>query len=94
MPFFDGLMTEELDALIGSFAGEPELHHPRTRTDQGGASVRNGPIDELRMHFSGRPLTGRHANRPPLLQPDPGLRDSGVVAGTNVRCRLATSTQS
>ena len=28
MPFFDGLMTGEIDALIGSFAGEPELHHP------------------------------------------------------------------
>jgi hypothetical protein len=28
VPFFDGLMTGEIDALIGSFAGEPELHHP------------------------------------------------------------------
>jgi len=28
VPFFDGLMTGELDALIESFAGEPELHHP------------------------------------------------------------------
>jgi hypothetical protein len=28
VPFFDGLVTGELDALIGSFAGEPELHHP------------------------------------------------------------------
>ena len=28
VPYFDGLMTGELDALIGSFAGEPELHHP------------------------------------------------------------------
>jgi hypothetical protein len=26
------------------------------------------------------PLTGRHANRPPLLQPDPELRESDVVA--------------
>jgi hypothetical protein len=26
--FFDGLVTGELDALIESFAGEPELHHP------------------------------------------------------------------
>lgn len=26
--FFDGLMTGEIDALIGSFAGEPEMHHP------------------------------------------------------------------
>jgi limonene-1,2-epoxide hydrolase len=28
VPFFDGLMTGELDALIGSFAGEPEVHQP------------------------------------------------------------------
>lgn len=28
VPYFDGLMAGELDALVGSFAGEPELHHP------------------------------------------------------------------
>lgn len=28
VPVFDGLLTGEVDALIGSFAGEPELHHP------------------------------------------------------------------
>lgn len=28
VPYFDGLLTGEVDALIGSFAGEPELHHP------------------------------------------------------------------
>jgi hypothetical protein len=28
VPFFEGLMTGELDALVGSFAGVPELHHP------------------------------------------------------------------
>jgi hypothetical protein len=28
VPYFDGLMSGEIDALIGSFAGEPELHHP------------------------------------------------------------------
>jgi hypothetical protein len=28
VPFFDGVMAGEMDALIGSFAGEPELHHP------------------------------------------------------------------
>ena len=40
----------------------------------------DGRIDELRMYFSSWPLTGRHANRPPLLQPDPELRESDVVA--------------
>jgi hypothetical protein len=28
VPYFAGLMSGETDALIGSFAGEPELHHP------------------------------------------------------------------
>src|SRR3954454_1061363 len=28
VPFFDGLVSGEADALVGSFAGEPELHHP------------------------------------------------------------------
>jgi hypothetical protein len=28
VPFFDGLVAGEPDALVGSFAGEPELHDP------------------------------------------------------------------
>ena len=28
VPFFDGILTGEVDALIGSFSGEPELYHP------------------------------------------------------------------
>lgn len=28
VPYFDGLMAGEFDALVESFAGEPELHHP------------------------------------------------------------------
>jgi hypothetical protein len=134
--YFDGLMAGELDPLIGSFAGEPELHHPvrgrikgarafeayfdemqamfRQRIvsvedvdrvvvnrhgfeeavvhlDGDGGRVglpvavvadmeSRGRIDELRMYYSSWPLTGRHANRPPVLQPDLELRQSGVVA--------------
>lgn len=136
VPFFDGLMTGELDALLGSFGGVPELHHPVRGRVKGvrafttyvsdtnawlsetnawiehvellvagrhssgeavlhldGASGQvelpvavvterqpGGRIDELRMYYSSWPLTGRHANRPPLLQPDPELRESDVVA--------------
>src|SRR2546423_13229850 len=134
--YFDGLMMGELDPLIGSFAGEPELHHPVRGRIRGArafeayfdemqamfrqriASVEDvdrlvmkrhgceetvvhldgdhgpvelpvaivadtesdGRIDELRMYYSSWPLTGRHANRPPVLQPDPELRPSGIVA--------------
>jgi ketosteroid isomerase-like protein len=136
VPFFDGLMAGEFDALVGSFAGEPELHHPVRGRIRGtrafetfvidtnawigernvsienvevvaaprrgfaevvlhldGASGRvelpvavvadkrsDGRIHELRIYFSSWPLTGRHLNRQPLLQPDPELRESDVVA--------------
>jgi hypothetical protein len=135
VPFFDGLLAGEPDALVQSFAGEPELYDPvRGRIKgaqalraylaqmsalltQGNVSVEDvghvvaegrgfeevvlhfdgesgrvdlpfaivadrrsdGRIDELRIYYSSWPLTGRHANRPPLLQRDPGLRESDVV---------------
>src|SRR5438067_4561751 len=136
VPFFDGLMTGELDALVGSFAGVPELHHPVRGRIRGARafetyvtdttawfSERNvsvedvglvvgerracgeavlhldceggrvglpvaiaadkqsdGRIDEVRIYYSGWPLNGHHATRPPILQPDPQLRGSDVVA--------------
>ena len=136
VPYFDGLLSGELDALVGSFAGEPELYHPvrgrikgtrafeayvaetnawlkqsnasiedvaRVVTEQRGfeevivhldteagrvglpvalvADHRSeGRLDELRVYYSRWPLTGRHANRSPVLQPDPELRESDVVA--------------
>ena len=136
VPFFDGLIAGEPDALVDSFAGEPVLHDPvRGRVkgvqafrafaaemsawlvqrnvavedvghvvleDRGfeevvlhfdGETGRVGlpfaivadhpsdrRIDELRIYYSRWALTGRHANRPPLLQRDPELRESDVVA--------------
>jgi hypothetical protein len=136
VPFFDGLMTGELGALVGSFAAVPELHHPVRGRVKGvrafgtyvtdtnawlsehGAQIEyvenvvvgrhgfgeavlhldgesaavdlpvaivtdrrpDGRIDEVRMYYSSWPLTGRHVNRPPLLQPDPELSQSDVVA--------------
>jgi hypothetical protein len=135
VPYFDGLMTGEVDALAGSFAAEPELHHPvRGRikgapafgqfvTDtkmwlnernvtvedvnfivlpRGGveevvlhidsddgrielplalAADRNddGRIIEIRIYFSTWPLTGRHAIRPPLLQPSGEVQEPDIV---------------
>ena len=136
VPFFDGLVAGEFDALVQSFAGEPQLHHPvrgRIRgtrafeayvietnawlsqrnievedverivaTPRGFEEVvlhldgetgrvdlpvaivadkqTDGRIDELRIYYSSWPLTGRHMNRQPLLQPDPQLRPPDVVA--------------
>jgi SnoaL-like domain len=136
VPFFDGLIAGEPDALVKSFAGEPELYDPVRGRVKGAQAFKafvaqtsawlvqrnvsvedvehvvlegrgfeevvlhfdgetgrvdlpfaivadrpsDGRIDELRIYYSGWPLTGRHANRPPLLQRDPELRESDVVA--------------
>jgi hypothetical protein len=134
--YFSGLIAGEPEALVRSFAGEPEVHDPVRGRIRGvrafeafvgemnawlaernvsvedvekvvterrgfeevvlhldGESGRielpvaivadrqpDGRIDELRIYSSNWPLSGRHANRPPLLQPDPQLRESDVVA--------------
>jgi hypothetical protein len=136
VPYFAGLMAGEPRALVDSFAGEPELHHPRRGRIKGARAFEafvaetiawiaqsnvsfedvdhavterrgfeevvlhldaegerialpvavvadrraDGRIDELRMYYSGWRLTGRHANRPPVLQPDPDLRASDTPA--------------
>jgi hypothetical protein len=135
VPFFYGMLTGEIDALVASFAGEPQLQHPvrgRVRGERafrefvaetdGWLAARNvsveegqhvvtrtsgfeemvlslegkagrveiphalvadhdrrGRLEELRVYFSNWPLTGRHANRPPLLSRDPDLRERDVV---------------
>ena len=136
VPFFDGLVAGEPDALVESFAGEPELYDPVRGRVKGGQAFRafvahmsawlaqrnfsvddvghvvledggfeevvlrfdratgrvglpfaivadrlsDGRIEELRIYQSSWPLTGRHANRSPLLQRDSELRESEVVA--------------
>ncbi len=136
VPYFEGLLAGDLDALVESFAGEPELHHPVRGRVRGrpafaafvdwmtgwlrerDASVEDvqhviterrgfeevvlhldgeagrialpvavvadrapdGRLEELRVYHSLWALTGRHATRPPLLQPDPQLRPTDVVA--------------
>ena len=133
VPYFAGFLTGETDALIQSFAGEPEVHYPvrgRVKGERAfaayaaatmgwleGASIEevgllkterrsigevvlhlggegarvdlpvaivadqrsDGWLEEVRIYYSNWPLTGRHAIRPPVLQPDPELRESDVV---------------
>jgi hypothetical protein len=136
VPYYDGLMAGEQDALVKSFAGEPVVHDPirgrvkgvrafeafvtertawlaqrsvsvddvdyMTTEPRGfeevvlhldGETARldvpvaivadrqaDGRLEELRIYHSHWPLTGRHVTRPPLLQRDPELRASDVVA--------------
>jgi hypothetical protein len=135
VPFFDGLLSGEVDALVESFAGVPEVHHPVRGRIKGDSAFRgfvtemtswladrNADIEnvnfviadrrgieevllhldgdggrislplalaadrdedqrvvELRLYFSFWALTGRHVNRPPLLQPDVDLHEPDVV---------------
>ena len=135
VPYFEGLRSGETDALVRSFAGEPEVHHPvrgrvkgrrafarfvvetnawltdrnaaiepvdRVITPRRGVEEvilsldgeggrielpvavaadrdEDGRIIELRVYYSIWPLIGSHANRPPLLQPDPRILESDVV---------------
>jgi hypothetical protein len=136
VPFFDGLMTGEIDALLESFAGVPEVHHPVRGRIKGETAFRRFVTDttswlaersvevehvnfliteprrveevvlhldgdggrvglpfalacdheeederivELRLYFSSWPLTGRHENRPPLLQPIFDVHEPDVV---------------
>lgn len=136
VPYFDGFLAGEPDAMVESFAGEPLLYDPVRGRIKGvrafkafaahvsewlvrrAASVESvhrlglagggfeevilhldgedgrvalpfatvtdreadGRIDEVRIYYSNRPLTGRRAHRPPLLQPDVELRGPDVVA--------------
>jgi hypothetical protein len=136
VPYFDGLLAGEVDALVESFAGEPRLHHPLRGHIEGGYEFREfvadtdrwlrehrasiediqrsvltergfeevvvhlerggervdlphamvadhtpeGLIEELRIYFSTRPLTGHPTDRDPLLPPDPDLREPAFVA--------------
>jgi SnoaL-like domain len=135
VPYFQGVMSGETDALVRSFAGEPELHHPirgrvkgrhaferfvadtnawlaarnavipdveRLITPRRGVEEARVVLDgdhgrvewpvaiaadrdehahivELRVYFSSWPLTGGHVNRPPVLQPDPDVREPDVI---------------
>jgi SnoaL-like domain len=135
VPYFDGVRSGETEALVQSFAGEPELHHPirgrvkgrraferfvadtnawlternvvgspveRVITPRRGVEEtvltfdgdrgrielplaiaadrdEDARIIELRLYYSTWPFTGRHANRPPVLQPDPDLQEPDVV---------------
>jgi len=137
VPFFAGLTGGEVEPLVRSFAGEPEVHHPvrgrikgvaaferfvdemNARLEGDNATVeqvellttphrsveevivhvdredgkrvdvpvaitserdKSQRLTELRIYYSTWPQTGRHAIRPPLLQPDPELVEGDVIA--------------
>jgi hypothetical protein len=92
VPFFEGIQSDETDALTGSFAGEPELHQgtvltldaPRGRIELPVAVAADRDDDariiELRVYYDTWPFTGRHASRPPVLQSDPAVLEPDILA--------------
>src|SRR3954453_17690793 len=53
VPFFDGLLAGERDALVGSFAGEPQLHHP-VRGRIKGVSAFEAFVDDMKAWLGER----------------------------------------
>src|SRR3954470_9565449 len=45
VPFFDGLLSGEIDALVESFSGAPEVHHPMRGRIRGEAAFRRFVVD-------------------------------------------------
>jgi hypothetical protein len=136
VPYFDGLVAGEVEALIDSFAGEPKIHHPLRGEVRGETAFREfvadterwlrrsearvedlqrsvldrrgfeevivhleddgrrldlphamvadhspeGRIEEIRIYFGTRPLTGHPTVRAPLLRADADLRQPPQVA--------------
>lgn len=137
VPYFEGMLEGEMEPLVASFAGEPQLHHPvygrvkgvaaferfvattsgwlaargvaiedvsrvvtarrgfeevvlRFEGDDGPLEIPHamvadhaddGRLEEIRVYFSPRPVSGHHHGRPPLLQQDPALAEPDAVAG-------------
>jgi ketosteroid isomerase-like protein len=135
IPYFDGLLAGDTDALVESFAGEPRLHHPLRGSIEGEQAFREfvadtdrwlrereatvedvqrsvlpdrgfeevvvhletpdghvelphamvadhtaeGRIEEIRVYFGTRALTGHPTERAPLLRPGSELRLPTVV---------------
>src|SRR4051794_28609306 len=83
--FFDGLLSGEMDALIGSFAGEPELHHPIRGRVKGERAFEHF-VTYTRNWFDGQDVTVEDVNL--LLTPGRGVEevvlhfesDDGAVA--------------
>src|SRR3954454_5468596 len=59
MPFFDGLLTGEVDALVESFSGVPEVHHPLRGRVRGEREFRTF-VDEMTSWMASRHADVEH----------------------------------
>ena len=61
VPFFDGLVTGEIDALIESFSGVPEVHHPVRGRIKGESAFRRFVAD-MTSWLAARKIDVEHVN--------------------------------
>jgi hypothetical protein len=61
MPFFDGLLSGEVDALVESFSGVPEVHHPLRGRVAGERAFRHF-VDEMTSWMAACNAEVEHVN--------------------------------
>ncbi|MBO3101904.1 nuclear transport factor 2 family protein [Cellulomonas fengjieae] len=86
VPFFDGVVTGEVDALVGSFAGTPEVHDPVRGRIRGERSFRRYLAD-LATWMASRGVEVEDVNV--LLTPPRGIEEVVLHLGTAGRLPLA-----
>jgi hypothetical protein len=82
VPFFDGLVTGEIDALIESFSRVPEVHHPVRGRIRGERAFRRFVADMTRL---GAQRDGREAGIAVYARGDSGRLASARVYDTQTR---------
>jgi hypothetical protein len=83
----ESVVVDEVDRIVSESRGVEEnvLHF---RIESGAVDIPvamvadkdDGWLQEIRIYHSTYPLTGRHDNRPPMLQADPDLHEPAFVA--------------
>src|SRR4029450_7269326 len=73
VPYFDGVRSGETEALVQSFAGEPELHHPIRGRVKGRRAFERFMAD-TNAWLTARNVVGGPVGR--LLPPGPGVEET------------------
>jgi hypothetical protein len=73
VPYFDGVRSGETEALVGSFAGEPELHHP-VRGRVRGRPAFERFVAETNAWLTARNVVGSEVER--IITPRRGLEET------------------
>jgi hypothetical protein len=86
VPFFDGLMTGETAALIGSFTDEPEVHHPVRGRIKGSAAFA-GFVTDLTAWMTAGDVTVEDVNF--IVTPSGGVEEFVLHVGGGIELPVA-----